>query len=101
MFNLDEKAEQAERVLRRVVVPGFDVDVVSSSVVSRMRISRDGEKIVVFVRFWDSDPGCGFCKFLNHALWNTIVERIRDSLLNSGLFREAYVYDDLTLARLA
>ncbi|MEM0506321.1 MAG: hypothetical protein QXW58_03570 [Thermosphaera sp.] len=101
MLNLDEKVEQAERVLRRVVVPGFDVDVVSSSVVSRMRVSRDGEKIIVFVRFKDSDPGCGFCKFLNHALWSTIVERIRDALLDSGLFKEVYVYDDLTLAQLA
>lgn len=101
MIRLDDKARLAEEILRRITVPGFDVDVVSSSVVSRMRISRDGEKIIVFVRFKSSDPGCGFCKFLNHTLWSTIVQRIKNALLESGLFREVYVYDDSTLAHLA
>ncbi|MEM4572760.1 MAG: hypothetical protein QXP37_06020 [Zestosphaera sp.] len=67
------KLRLVEDMLRKVVVPGFDVDVISSGVVSRLRISSDGRRLIVYLSFLSSDPGCPFCKFINHALWTTIA----------------------------
>ncbi|MEM4799632.1 MAG: hypothetical protein QW713_06435, partial [Sulfolobales archaeon] len=46
-----------EYILRSIDVPGFDIDLISSGVVRSFRISRDYEKIIVFVDFSGSDPG--------------------------------------------
>ncbi len=94
------KLRLVEDMLRKVVVPGFDVDVVSSGVVSRLRISSDGRKLVVYLSFLSSDPGCSFCKFVNHTLWTTIARNIRDTLISSSLFDEVLVVDEFTKAPL-
>ncbi len=85
--------------LRRVEVPGFDVDVVSSGLVRRVRVSRDSTRLAVFVDFAGSDPGCGFCKFINHALMSAVARRIREALLGLG-FEEVLVVDETTGAEL-
>lgn len=92
------KLRTVEGMLRRVVVPGFDVDVISSGVVSRLRISSDGRKLIVYLSFLSSDPGCPFCKFINHALWTTIARNIRDTLVSNSLFDEVLIVDELTEA---
>lgn len=92
------KLRIVEDMLRRVVVPGFDVDVISSGVVSRLRISSDGRKLIVYLSFLSSDPGCPFCKFINHTLWTTIARNVRDALVGSSLFDEVLVVDELTKA---
>lgn len=94
------KLQLVEDMLRKVIVPGFDVDVVSSGVVSRLRISSDGRKLVVYLSFLSSDPGCPFCKFINHTLWTTIARNIRDTLVSSSLFDEVLVVDEFTEAPL-
>jgi len=86
--------ERVWKVLSKVEVPGFDVDVVSSGLVKKVRISRDGSKIAVFIDFTGSDPYCGFCKFVNHTLMSVIVERIKNSLKELG-FTEVFVVDEL------
>jgi len=91
-----EKLRLVEDLLRKVIVPGFDVDVISSGVVSRFRISKDGRKIIVYLNFSSSDPGCPFCKFINHTLWTTIARNIRDVLISTSLFDEVYVVDEFT-----
>ncbi|MCX8185457.1 MAG: hypothetical protein RMI56_03210 [Sulfolobales archaeon] len=83
------------RALSKTEVPGFDIDVVSAGLVSRVRISRDGSRIAVFIDFTGSDPSCGFCKFINHTLMKTVVERIKESLHGSG-FKEVSVVDAST-----
>jgi len=92
------KLRLVEDMLRKVVVPGFDVDVISSGVVSRLRISSDGRRLIVYLSFLSSDPGCPFCKFINHALWTTIAKNIRDVLVSSSLFDEVLVVDEFTKA---
>jgi len=94
------KLEEVEATLRRVKVPGFDVDVVSSGVVQKLRISRDGERLAVLVSFTASDPRCGFCKFINHTLWSSIAREIKEALNDMG-FREVIVVDIDTGAQLA
>jgi len=91
-----EKLRLVEDLLKEVTVPGFDVDVISSGVVSRFRISKDGRKIIVYLNFSSSDPGCPFCKFINHTLWTTIARNIRDVLISNSLFDEVFVVDELT-----
>lgn len=91
-----EKLRLVEDLLREVTVPGFDVDVISSGVVSRFRISKDGRRIIVYLNFSSSDPGCPFCKFINHTLWTTIARNIRDVLISNSLFDEVFVVDELT-----
>jgi ribosome-binding factor A len=92
VFLAFEKARIVERVLSTVEVPGFDVDVMSSGVVTGFRISRDGDKVAVFVDFLGSDPSCGFCKFINHTLWSKIANLIKERLRDAG-FKEVYVVD--------
>lgn len=83
---------EAEAALRRVKVPGYDVDVVSSGVVVKFRVSMDGERIMVFVDYSGSNPGCSFCRFLNDALWRRLLAEIRGALEEAG-FREVYIAD--------
>ncbi len=72
-------------VLSRVEVPGFDIDLMSSGVIRGFRLSEDGRKVIVFVDFLTSDPGCLFCKFINHTLWNSISTRIKEVLKGIGM----------------
>jgi len=93
------RLKEAEDILKKVEVPGFDVDVVSSGVVQKLRISTDGRKLVVYVDFRGSDPNCGFCKFINHTLWTTIAKEIKNALINEG-FTEVLVVDSASGALL-
>ncbi|ADG91182.1 hypothetical protein [Thermosphaera aggregans] len=90
---MDEKAGLAEKVLSSIEVPGFDVDVVSSGLVTGFRISNDGRKITVYVDFTGSQPSCLFCKFINNTLWNTIISRMRERLKEAG-FEEVLIVDE-------
>lgn len=85
--------------LREVNVPGFDVDVISSGLVKKVRISSDWTKIAVYVDFVSSDPGCPFCKFINHALMKVVADRIKEALTKLG-FRKVYVIDLATSAEI-
>jgi len=71
VFNKDllmKKLVEVEQGLRQVIVPGFDVNVISSRVVVKLRISRDGNIIGVYIDFSGPDPGCYFCRTLNESL---------------------------------
>lgn len=83
------------KALSRTEVPGFDIDVVSAGLVKKVRVSRDGKRIAVFIDFTGSDPKCGFCKFINHALMSSVVRRIKESLRGIG-FKEVLVFDLLS-----
>lgn len=90
--SVKRRIAEAEAALRRVKVPGYDVDVISSGVVVKFRVSMDGERIIVFVDYSGSNPGCSFCRFLNDTLWRRILAGIREALESSG-FKEVYIID--------
>ena len=87
-----EKAKLAERILRHIIVPGYDVDMVSSGMVVKLRLSRDGEVIGVYVDLSGSDPRCLFCSTLNEYLWRKVLERAEEELLKNG-FKEVIFID--------
>lgn len=70
--------------MRRVKVPGYDVDVISSGIVVKFRVSMDGKRIIVFVDYSGSNPGCSFCRFLNDTLWRRILAGISEALESAG-----------------
>jgi metal-sulfur cluster biosynthetic enzyme len=90
--SVKRRIADAEAALRRVKVPGYDVDVISSGVVVKFRVSMDGERIIVFVDYSGSNPGCSFCRFLNDTLWKRILSGIREALEGAG-FKEVYIID--------
>lgn len=98
--SIEYKILKLEEALRRVIVPGLEVNVVEAGLVSRIRVSRDGSKVAVFVRFKASDSSCLFCKFVGHTVWSFIVEDIKKAVKETGLFSEVYVLDDATLSEL-
>lgn len=93
------EVEVVWRTLYGIKVPGFDIDVLSSGLVEKVKISRDGFKIAVYVNFWESNPRCGFCRFINHTLMHVVVSRIKDALRGLG-FAEVLVVDSTTGAEL-
>ncbi len=92
MEPLLRKLKEVENILKNVKVPGFDVDVISSGVVQKLRISSDGKRLIVYVDFRGNDPNCGFCKFINHTLWSAIAKEIKNALIDEG-FTEVLVVD--------
>ncbi|MEM0453976.1 MAG: hypothetical protein QXO98_04915 [Sulfolobales archaeon] len=88
----EEKVKLVEEALIRVEVPGFDIDVISSGVVRSFRLSKGGDKVIVYVDFLSSDPHCLFCKFINHTLWSTISDSIKKALKEVGL-KEVTIVD--------
>jgi len=89
---LEERIRAAERALMRVQVPGYDVDVVTSGVVMRFRVSTTGDKILVVVDYSGSNPGCSFCRFLNDSLWRKILDDMTRALREAG-FEEIIIVD--------
>ncbi len=97
--DLVKLAMKAEEALSKVIVPGFDVDLVSSGAVKRIRVSRDGRSVAVFIDFSGSDPSCNFCRFINWNLWQAILERAEKRLKEEG-FSEVVFIDWATGARM-
>jgi aspartyl aminopeptidase len=53
----------------------------------------------VFIDFTRSDSNRLFCKFINHVVWNYIVDEIKRKLREAG-FKEVYVVDEWRLVEL-
>lgn len=84
-------AKTAEEELSKVIVPGYDIDLVSSGIVKRLRVSRDGKKIAVFIDYTGSDPGCYYCKFINWSLWKRILSDAESRLKSRGFEETIFV----------
>ena len=93
--DLLEKLRIAEKVLKEIKVRGYDVDLISSGVAQRLRISKDGKKLIVFVDFSGANPHCLFCKVLEESLWKDFISRARETLKKEG-FEEVIFVDLLT-----
>ncbi len=93
---LRKRIDRAMNALSRVVVPGYDVDIVSSGVVTRIRVRYDGSGIVVFLDYQGSNPGCSFCRFLNDSVWRKILGDAKARLEEEG-FKEILFVDSVTL----
>ncbi|MEB3757764.1 MAG: hypothetical protein GSR76_02795 [Desulfurococcales archaeon] len=93
---LRKRIDRAMNALSRVVVPGYDVDIVSSGVVTRIRVRYDGSGIVVFLDYQGSNPGCSFCRFLNDNVWRKILGDAKARLEEEG-FKEILFVDSVTL----
>ncbi len=81
--------QKAEEALRRVQVPGYDVDLVASGIVRRMKLTPEG-KLIVFLDYYGTDPSCFFCRFINTALWATILEKASKELTQAGIPRHEF-----------
>lgn len=90
-----EAIRRAEAALSRVVIPGYDVDIVSGGLVRRIRVSHDGSRVLVALDYTGSDPGCNFCRFISRTAWRKIVEETRRALSEAG-FSEVIVVDHAT-----
>lgn len=95
-----EAARRAENALRRVPIPGYDVDIVSGGLVERIRVSYDGRRVMVLLGYEKADPGCSFCRFISAAAWSSIVEKAKEELLKAG-FTHVLIADSDTGAVLA
>ncbi len=95
-----EAALRAERALRGVELPGYDVDIVSAGLVERIRVSHDGRAVMVLLGYKKSDPGCSFCRFISAAAWAKIVESSLEALRGAG-FQHIILVDADTGAVLA
>ncbi len=93
---LRKRIDRAMSALGKVVVPGYDVDIVSSGVVTRIRVRYDGSGIVVFLDYQGSNPGCSFCRFLNDNVWRKILGDAKARLEEEG-FKEVLFVDSVTL----
>lgn len=92
---MEKRINDAMNALSRVIVPGYDVDIVSSGVVTKIRVSFDGSRIVVYLDYTGSNPGCSFCRFLNDRIWKKILDDARTQLEKVG-FRESIFLDSVT-----
>lgn len=92
---IKRRIDDAISALSKVIVPGYDVDIVSSGVVTRMRVGYDGSRIIVYLDYTGSNPGCSFCRFLNDRIWNKIIEDARGRLLEAG-FKDSVFLDAVT-----
>ena len=92
---LEARLKKAVAALSKVVVPGYDVDIVSSGVVARIRIGLEGSRIAVYIDYSGSNPGCSFCRFINDNLWRKILGDAKRRLEEEG-FREIYFLDAIT-----
>ena len=68
-----EVLRRAEEALSRVIVPGYDYDLISSGAVKRLRLSYDKKTLYVIIDYMGSDPGCNFCRFINWQVWRKIL----------------------------
>jgi len=89
--SLRRKAREAGEALKEVKVPGFDVNVIDSGVVTKITVSRDGDAVAVYVDVTGSDPLCNFCRMINWALWSKVILAMEDKLRALG-FREIYFF---------
>ncbi|MCE4600528.1 MAG: iron-sulfur cluster assembly protein [Desulfurococcales archaeon] len=92
---MKKRIDEALAALSKVVVPGYDVDIVSSGVVTRIRVSTDGSRIIVFLDYTGSNPGCSFCRFLNDRIWGKIIGDAKRHLEEAG-FKESFFLDAVT-----
>ncbi|MCE4615005.1 MAG: iron-sulfur cluster assembly protein [Desulfurococcales archaeon] len=92
---LRKRIDKAMDALSRVIVPGYDVDLVSSGVVTRIRVRYDGSGILVFLDYQGSNPGCSFCRFLNDNVWRRILDDAKARLGESG-FSDIVFVDSIT-----
>jgi metal-sulfur cluster biosynthetic enzyme len=92
---LKKRIDSAMNALSQVIIPGYDVDLVSTGVVTRIRVRYDGSGIVVFMDYQGSNPGCSFCRFLNDNLWKRIIEDAKSRLEAAG-FEETVFADSIT-----
>ncbi|MCS7106565.1 MAG: hypothetical protein NZ902_00400 [Acidilobaceae archaeon] len=95
---MEAKAAAVERKLSRILLPGYDIDIVSSGLVTRFRISRDGKKVAVFLDYSSRNPRCGFRKVIAGALIDSVVAQIKEALKED--FEEVLVLDEFTGARI-
>ncbi len=90
-----EAARRAVEALQKISIPGYDVDIVSGGLVKRVRVSRDLQRIAVYIDYTGSDPGCNFCRFISRTAWRRILDDIREALHSQG-YQEVIVVDAAT-----
>ncbi|ALL00231.1 hypothetical protein Pyrde_0181 [Pyrodictium delaneyi] len=96
---LADRLREAEEALRSVVLPGYDVDIISAGLVERIRVGLDGKSIMVVLGYSRSNPGCSFCRFISSVAWTKIIRDTRRALAARG-FDKIVLVDGATGAEL-
>ncbi|MEM1538378.1 MAG: hypothetical protein QXK12_01910 [Candidatus Nezhaarchaeales archaeon] len=92
---MDRLALAVETALRRVKVPGYDIDVINSGLITRFRFSKDASRIATFVDVTGKTPTCSFCKFISSVLLHTTLKRVKEEVKKLG-FNVATFIDAFT-----
>ena len=86
-----EKFKLAEKALKKVEIPGYGVDIVSSGLVKKMSLVEDGTRLVVYLDYTGSSPACYFRKFLNDHLWLRILREAKEELMKAGFDKVTFI----------
>jgi len=86
-----ELMKAAEEELSKVIIPGYDYDLVSSGALKRLRLSFDMTTLYVILDYSGSDPGCNFCRFINWQVWRRILEDAEHRLKGLGFDRIVFI----------
>ncbi|BAN90481.1 hypothetical protein [Aeropyrum camini] len=89
--NIVATLRRVEEVLASTEVPGFDIDLITSGVVKRIRLSRDGSKAAIFIDYTGSDPGCYYCKFINWSLWKRLLADVEAKIKSVGVKEVVFI----------
>jgi hypothetical protein len=89
---LQEKLRDAEKILDSIKLPGHDIGLVESGFVVKLRISRDGEYLGVYVDLQGFTPNCLFGSTLSEWALEPVLEEAGRRLVEYG-FREVYFID--------
>ncbi len=83
--------KRAEAELMKVIIPGYDYDLVTSGALKRLRLSYDKTTLYVVIDYSGSDPGCNFCRFINWQVWKKILEDAETRLKTAGFDRVVFI----------
>lgn len=77
---MDKLALATETALRRVKVPGYDIDVVGSGLITQFRFSKGASRIAIFVDVTGKTPTCSFCKLICSVLLHEALKRVKEEV---------------------
>ncbi len=96
---LMDKLVRAEEILNNIELPGYGVGLVESGLVERLRISRDGRVLGVYINFRGYTQECLYCSTISEwALYNALRKARERLIAELGL--EEVVFIDTVLNRL-
>ncbi len=94
-LGLMDKLRRAERILDTIELPGYGVGLVSCGFIVKLRISRDGEYLGVYVNLRAYSQECLYCSTISEWALSKALLRARNELIKELGFRDVYFIDAL------